>query len=97
VEFVREDPEHGFVRWLGSLNDIFVKALVFLVGMAAVILGALVCFGIAIQELRVGLARPFPDNIVPLLLSGVGAILSIRFIMIGLSLTSARFRGWYTS
>jgi len=97
VEFVREDPEHGFLRWLGSLHDIFVKALVSFAGMAAVTLGAMVCFGIASQELNIGLVSPFPGDIIPLVLSAVGAVLSIRFIVLGLSLLSSRFRSWYTA
>lgn len=97
VDFVREDPEHGFARWLGSLHDIFVKVLAALAGTAAVVLGALVCFGIASQELHAGLIRHFPANVMPLVLSVAGAVLSIRFVVMGLSLLSDRFRNWYTA
>ncbi len=96
VELVREDPRRGLVRWLASLHDFFVIALAALVGLIAVGAGTLVCFSIASQELRNGLTGSFPGDIVPLLLSLVGALISVRLIVLGISLLSRRFRSWYT-
>lgn len=97
VALVHQDPERGFGRWLASLHNFFTKTLVTLIGVVTIASGALVCFGIASQELRNGLLGSFPGNIWPLLLSLVGALISVRVVALGLSLASQRFRNWYTT
>ncbi len=95
VKLVRQEHERGFMRWLGSLHDFFVKMLIFLAGVSAAAIGSLVCFGIASQELRNGLISTFPDNLGAFVLSFLGAYLSVRLIALGLTLTSKHFRNWY--
>jgi hypothetical protein len=95
VKLVRKDHQDGFMRWLGSLHDFFVKALVVLAGIAAVAIGSLICFAIASQELRNGLVGSFPANAVSFALSFLAALLSIRLIVLGLTLASRHFRKWY--
>jgi hypothetical protein len=97
MQFVREDPERGIFRWLASLHDFFFALLIATLGTAALASGTLVCFGIASQELSNGLAASFPGNLWPLLLSLLGAVLSVRLIAFGISLLSRRFRNWYTT
>lgn len=95
VQMVREDQERGFVRWLASLHDFFVRMIVFLAGVAAVAAGSLICFGIASQELRNGLVNSFPTNLGAFFLSFLGALLSVRLVALGLTLASRHFRNWY--
>lgn len=97
VELIRQDPDQGFARWLASLHDFFVKVLAAIIGVIATGAGALVCFSIASQELRNGLIGTLPGNVVAFLLSLVGAIVSVRLIVLGVSLLSSRFRNWYTA
>lgn len=97
VTLIRRDPGHGLLRWLSSLHDLFVKALLIAGGVVAIAVGSSVCFGIASQELRNGLAGSFPENLGPLALSLVAAVLSVRCIAMGVSLVSTRFRNWYTA
>jgi hypothetical protein len=65
------------------------------VGAIALTAGATLCFGIASQELQDGLAGNFPAAVWPLLISIVAAVLSVRFVFMGITLLSARFRNWY--
>lgn len=95
VALVRNDSQHGLFRWLASLHDFFIKTLVVLAGMAIVLIGALVCFGIASQELRNGFLESFPSNAEAFALSVIGALLSVRLIALGLTLSSRHFRKWY--
>jgi len=68
-----------------------------LAGIAALLVGVLICFSIASQELAVCLNSTFPSSMVALLLSLIGAFLAIRMTAIGTSLMSRRFRIWYNS
>jgi hypothetical protein len=95
VELVRKDQEKGLVRWLGSLHDFFVKALMSFAGLAAMATGSFICFSVASQELRNGLVDPLPTSAGELALSFIGAFLSVRFIALGLTLASRHFRNWY--
>lgn len=95
VDLIRADSTNGLLRWLASLHDFFVKVLIVLAGMVAVLVGALVCFGIASQELSNGLLETFPSNAEAFLLSLVAALLSVRLIALGLTLSSRHFRSWY--
>ena len=97
VRYVRTDHANGLLRWLASLHNFFLKMLVVVLGAAAVFVGSTVCFGIASQELNNGLAQSFPSSVGTLLLSAVGAIISVRLIVLGISLLSRRFRDWYTT
>lgn len=97
VRYVRTDHANGLIRWLASLHNFFLKMLVDVLGTAAILIGATVCFGIASEELNNGLAETFPGNIGILLLSVVGAVISVRLIVLGISLLSRRFRDWYTT
>lgn len=97
LHYVREAHTDGLIRWLATLHDFFVKAILFILGAAAVSGGALLCFGIASQELRNGLVNGFPGNMWQFVLSLLAAILSVRFVALGISLLSARFRNWYTA
>jgi hypothetical protein len=95
VQLMRREHTPGLFRWLATLHDFFVSLIIIALGGAAVLGGALLCFGIASQELQDGLSDSFPANAWPLILSLFAAILSVRFVAIGTSLLSARFRNWY--
>lgn len=95
--YMRRDSHTGLVLWLASLHDFFVKALIAIVGMVSALSGALICFGIANQELHNGTATSFPRNLLLILVSLFAAALSVRLIVIGLSLTSRHFRNWYAA
>jgi hypothetical protein len=97
VKYVRQDHDKGLSLWLASLHDFFVKALIVVVGTVAIATGAVVCFGVASQELNNAFSKTFPHNIELLLISLVAAVLSARIIVIGVSLLSPRFRSWYTN
>jgi hypothetical protein len=97
VRYVRTDHANGLLRWLASLHNFFLKMLVYILGALAIFTGAVICFGIASQELNNGLAATFPGNVGILLLSVIGAIISVRLIVLGISLLSRRFRDWYTT
>jgi hypothetical protein len=97
VRYVRQDSQRGLVKWLGTLHDFFVKLLLTLIGAAAIIVGALVCFAVASQELSDGLDTAFPHNLGALSISILAAVISIRIIVFGLTMISARFRTWYTA
>lgn len=97
VQYVQQEHARGIARWLASLHDFFLKAVVVLAGSAAIIISVTLCFGIASQELNNGLAEPFPGNIGSFVLSLVAAILSVRVAVIGISLLSPRFRRWYNT
>lgn len=95
IRLARQENYKGYLRWLVSLHDFSVKMLVALAGLIVFILGAFVCFGVASQELRSGLLHAFPANLQPLLFSFIAGLLSIRLVVIGISLLSSRFRNWY--
>ncbi len=97
VSFVRENSVGGIFYWLASLHDFFIKLIIIVLGGGAFAFGVILCFGIAIQELRNGLAGSFPGSLWLYLLSLVAAVLSVRLIGLGLSLLWPRFREWYTS
>ena len=97
VRYIKRYHSWGLFYWFISLHDFFLKVLIIIVGGAAIIIGAFVCFGIASHELSNGLASNFPDNVLPLVLSFLGAVLSIRLIVLGISLLSSRFRNWYAT
>jgi hypothetical protein len=97
LRFYRQDHARGIFRWLASLHDLFMAMLILSLGGAALAIGSLICFGIASQELRDGLAGTFPANAWPLLISLLAAVLSVRLIALGISLMSRRFRNWYTA
>lgn len=94
-QLMQREHAEGLMKWLASLHDLFLRLIVFLVGSAALLSGALICFGIASQELQHGLAGSFPANIWPLLVSLLAAVLSVRFVAMGITLLSSRFRNWY--
>jgi hypothetical protein len=85
------------VRWLASLHDFFIQAIIVLLGTAALLTGAVICFGIASQELSNGLDSSFPGNLGFFLIGFIGALLAVRVIIVGISLLSPRFRAWYNS
>jgi hypothetical protein len=95
--YMRNDHARGALHWLASLHDFFLASIVNIAGGLIVLFGSIVCFGIASQELRNALIDTFPTNAWELALALVAAILSIRFIALGLSLISSRFRDWYTT
>lgn len=97
LRFVRQDHSRGIFYWLASLHDFFVAAIIFIFGAGAILFGSVICFGIASQELRIGLTGTFPTSMEALFLSFAAAILSVRLITLGLSLLSSRFRNWYTT
>lgn len=97
LKLVRQEDYSGYMSWLALLHNYFVKSLVALAGITILALGAFVCFSIASQELRSGLLHLFPSNLKPLLLSFFAAILSVKLIVIGISLLSSRFRNWYSA
>lgn len=97
MKFVRQDHARGIFHWFASLHDFFLKLVIAVAGGIALVSGALVCFGTASQELTDGLADSFPSNVLPLVVSLLGAVLSIRLIALGISLLSRRFRNWYTA
>jgi hypothetical protein len=96
--YIDPDPRHGRLqRQMGSLHNILVRLLVGFVATVIFALAILVCFGIASQELENSLGSAFPANLGYLMISAAGAILSVRLVIIGLSLISQRFRNWYGS
>lgn len=95
IRIMETGDEEGLMRWLASLHNFFLRALTVIVALMIMAAGALICFSIASQELTSGLATPFPAKLWPLLISAVGAVLSVRLAVIGLSLLSRRFRVWY--
>lgn len=96
-QLIQAEHAAGAWNYLQSLHDFFIKLVVVVVGLTAIFTGALLCFAIASQELSIGLNQSLPDNIVPLLISLVGALLGVRVIVVGLSLLSPRFRDWYNA
>ncbi|HYH36342.1 MAG TPA: hypothetical protein VD706_02465 [Candidatus Saccharimonadales bacterium] len=96
IGYVKQDHQRGVFRWLGSLHDFFITFLTLLLGVAAVTIGAMVCFGIASQELNDALSGNFPGNLLAWTLSLVAAVTSVRIIVFGLTMVSRRFRNWYT-
>ncbi len=97
VQLVQAQHAEGALRWFASLHDFFIKSLIIIAGAAALLIGTTICFGIASQELYYALTNSFPENLLPLLLSLVAAILGVRVVVIGISLLSRRFRAWYNS
>lgn len=97
VRFVRQDHKRGLFRWLASLHDFFLAAVIIAAGVFVLVVGVLFCFSYASEELKYGLTVAFPGNIKPLLLSGLFAIISVRLVALSLSLLSRRFRNWYTA
>ncbi len=97
VGYVRREHSKGLVRWLESLHDFFMLTIISIAGVSALLVGAVVCFGTASQELNNGLSEPFPHSVWPLGLSVLAAIVSVRVIILGISLLSPRFRNWYTA
>lgn len=97
MRLVHQDHTQGALRWFASLHDGFLKAIIFVAATITILIGVLVCFGIASQELNDGLSATFPANAGALVLSLVGALLSVRLIVLGVSLLSRRFREWYTT
>ena len=95
VMYVRNDHAEGVLHWLASLHDFFLKAVLILLGTAALVVGAIVCFGIASQELSNGLLMAFPGSAGALFISLVAAVLSVRMVVLGFSLLFRRFRIWY--
>ncbi|HVX48411.1 MAG TPA: hypothetical protein VHA05_03585 [Candidatus Saccharimonadales bacterium] len=96
-ELVRADHTAGAWRYFKSLHDFFLRTIITLVGIAAILTGVILCFGIASQELAIGLADGFPADVAPFIISLVGAILTARIVVVGLSLLSSRFRLWYNA
>ena len=97
VSLISSQHTDGAIRYFASLHNFFIKMMIAVIGLAAILTGTLLCVTIASQQLYVGLNQPVPDNIVPLLLSAVGAFLGVRVFMLGLSLLSPRFRDWYNA
>lgn len=97
LKLVRKEHISGILHWLSSLHDFFLKILIVFAGVLVLFLGTFICFGIADQQLDAGLAYEFPSNLQPLALSFVGALLSLRFVVIGLILLSSHFRNWYVA
>lgn len=95
VQYVRQDHQRGVLRWLGSLHDFFIKLLIVILGAAALLVGSVICFGIASQELSNALAEAFPTNLESFVLSILAAVVSVRIIVFGITLLSPRFRRWY--
>jgi hypothetical protein len=95
AQLIESDHSAGAMRYFASLHDFFWKVIIMVSGIAVFLVGVLVCFGIASQELATCLNNTFPENMGPLLLSLVGAFLAIRMAAIGISLMSRRFRIWY--
>ncbi|HVV67336.1 MAG TPA: hypothetical protein VHB72_04725 [Candidatus Saccharimonadales bacterium] len=97
ASLIQAEHSQGAMRYLGSLHNFFLKLIVIIIGTMAILTGALVCFGIASQELSKGLDQPLPNNLLSFLISFLGALLAVRLIIIGGSLISPRFRAWYNS
>jgi hypothetical protein len=95
VKLVRQEHAQGVLHWLATLHDIFLKVIIFAAAATAIAIGVLVCFGIASQKLHDGLSAAFPASVGSYALSLVGALLSVRLIILGLCLLSDHFRNWY--
>lgn len=92
---VRTEGQQGLVRYLASLHDFFMRSLVIATGVTALVIGALLCFSIASQQLGIGLDTSFPANLGHFTIAYIGALLAVRTVTIGVSLLSVRFRAWY--
>jgi hypothetical protein len=97
AELIQTEHGQGAAKWLGSLHDFFLKLILVLGGTAAILTGVLICFAIASQELAYALADSLPLILLDLLLGFIAAVLSVRLVVIGISLLSQRFRIWYNS
>jgi len=97
VSLAQTEHSQGIMRYLASLHDIFLKLIIGLLGTAAILTGTLLCFAIASQQLSAGLDNSFPGNLGNFATALVGAFIGVRVITIGISLLSARFRGWYNA
>lgn len=97
ASLIQAQHSQGAMRYLASLHNIFLKLIIIILGAIAILTGALVCFGIASQELSKGLDQALPGNLPSFLISFLGALLAVRLIVIGGSLLSTRFRAWYNA
>lgn len=94
---VKAEHEAGFLSYLGSLHDFFMRLVVSIVGTAALLVSVLLCLSIADQQLSTGLNTSLPSSLAPLAIAYIGAWLAVRLVIIGMSLLSVRFRIWYNS
>lgn len=97
VMLVTSEHSQGAARYLASLHDFFMKLVIGLLGAAAILTGTLVCFAIASQQISFGLDNSFPANLANFAVALIGAFTAVRVITVGISLLSARFRGWYNA
>lgn len=81
----------------GSLHDYIVRVMTIIAGTMVVLVGVLVCSGVASQELHAGLVGSFPGNLLQLSLSFLLSYLSVRLTILGICLISDWFRRWYTT
>lgn len=97
VKMVKQNHASGFISWLDSLHDFFIKMLALLAGVCIIAFGTSVCFLMASQELTLSFIYSFPANLLAILFFIITSILSIRLIMLGITLLLRDFRNWYIS
>jgi hypothetical protein len=95
VSLVQAQHSQGAMRYFASLHDFFIRLVIGLLGTAAILTGALLCFAIASQQLSSGLDNSFPSSLGNFIIAFAGAFIAVRVIVVGTSLLSPRFRGWY--
>lgn len=96
-QLIQADHAAGAWRYFASLHDFFLRAIIVVAGLAAILTGALLCFGVASQELSTALDTPFPSSLLNYVIALAGTLLTARVITVGLSLLFPRFRNWYNA
>jgi hypothetical protein len=94
---IRTEHTEGALRYFASLHDLLLKIIIVALGTIAILTGTLLCFAIASQQLSNGFAYYFPHDLVNFALAFAGAFIGVRFITVGISLLSPRFRFWYNA
>lgn len=97
VSLIQTEHSQGAMHYFASLHDFFIKLVIALLGAAAILTGALICFAIASQQLSAGLDSSFPASLGNFAIALIGAFLAVRVIAVGVSLLSPRFRDWYNA
>lgn len=95
VEYVHKEHAQGAVKWLGSLQEIVLKTVIWITGSFAMFIGIVVGFSYARTLLRVAVSESLPDNLVYFAGAFLATFISLRLVMVGLCFLLPSFRRWY--